>query len=74
MGERPACKDYVVNVQWLWRRNIAVQSKLVISNALVTVVGGQELCPVSEVVYSATVGGEETLGEDIQQLLQPVVS
>ena len=28
----------------------------------------------SAVVYSATVVGEEALGEDIQQFLQPVVS
>ena len=33
----------------------------------------QQRCP-SAVVYSATVVGEEALGEDIQQLLQPVVS
>ena len=46
----------------------------------VTLLGGEELRLSSEqqsssaVFYSATVVGEEALGEDIQQLLQPIVS
>ena len=48
----------------------------------VTLLGGEELRPVqageqqspSAVFYSATVVGEEALGEDKQQLLQLIVS
>ena len=48
----------------------------------VTLLGGEELRPIqggeqqspSAVFYSATVIGEEALGEDMQQLLQPIVS
>ena len=48
----------------------------------VTLLGGEELHPIkaceqqsaSAVFYSATVVSEEALGEDIQQLLQLVVS
>ena len=60
-----------------------VQTKLVNSNAFtVTLLGGEELRPIqgceqqspSAVFYSATVVGEEALGEDIQLLLQSIVS
>ena len=48
----------------------------------VTLLSGEELCPIQAgeqqspgaVFYSATVVGEEALGEDIQQLLQMIVS
>ena len=48
----------------------------------VTLLGGEELRPIqggeqqnpSAVFYSATVVGEEAVGEDIQQLLQPIAS
>ena len=48
----------------------------------VTLLSGEELRPIqageqqspSAVVYSATVDGEETLSEDIQQLLRPILS
>ena len=48
----------------------------------VTLLSGEKLCPIqaceqqspSAVFYSATVLGEEVIGEDIQQLLQPIVS
>ena len=48
----------------------------------VTLLGGEELRPIqageqqspSAVFYLATVVGEEALGEDIQQLLQPILS